>query len=197
MHVSDGILSLPVLAAGTLVASGGVAVGLKKTDYSQMPRAAVLASLFFVTSLIHIPIGPTGAHLVLNGLAGVLLGWAVFPALFIGLILQAVIFSHGGITAVGVNTLNMALPGLLCWKLFGLIRNKAVAGFIAGFLGIAGSMVMLGASLTLTEKAFIPAVKLMGAAHLPVAVAEGAVTAAAVVFLVKTSPEMLSDSHAP
>ena len=196
MHISDGVLSWPVLAAGTLMASGGIAAGLKATDYRKMPQVAVFTSLFFVGSLIHVPLGPAGAHMVLNGLAGVVLGWAVFPALFIGLLLQAVIFSHGGITAVGVNTLNMALPGVVCWKLFGMVSNKPAAGFIAGFTGVAGSLIMLAACLILSESAFMPAVKLLVAGHLPVAAAEGFVTAAAVGFLLKTCPEIIGNSHA-
>ncbi len=196
MHISDGVLSPAVLAVGTIIAASGVAVGLKKISYREMPTLAVLTSVFFVASLIHIPLGPAGAHLILNGLAGIILGWGIFPALFMGLLLQAMLFSHGGITTVGVNTLNMALPGFLCWKLFPLIKNKQAGGFIAGFGGVAGSVLMLWVSLGLSRQSFIPAATIIAAGHIPVAIAEGLVTAAAVVFLMKTSPELIGSCNA-
>ena len=79
----------------------GLAIGLKKMDYEKLPEVAVLSSVFFVASLIHVPIGPSAAHLILNGLCGVLLGWLAFPAIFVGLTLQGVLFEYGGITTLG------------------------------------------------------------------------------------------------
>jgi len=191
MHISDGVLSGQVLAAGTALAAAGVGIGLKKADYRQMPKLAVFTSLFFTASLIHIPVGPAGVHLVLNGLAGIALGWAVFPALFIGLLLQSIIFNHGGITAIGVNTLNMALPALICRQIYIYFKNKILAGFIAGFTGIAGSVFLLTVSLMLTQKSLITVSKIVIVSHLPVAVIEGIITAAAVRFIIKTDPEII------
>jgi len=74
MHISEGICSPPVLAAGLGLAVAGVAYGLRKIDTESIPRVGVLSSAFFVASLIHVPIGPTSVHLVLNGLMGLLLG---------------------------------------------------------------------------------------------------------------------------
>jgi len=196
MHISDGILSGPVLAAGTLLAAGGIGIGLKKTEDRMIPRGAVFTSVFFVASLVHLPLGPAGVHLVLNGLAGIMLGWAVFPALFLGLLLQSILFSHGGITALGVNTFNMAFPGLVCFKIFRLMKNKPAGGFIAGFSGVAGSLILLSTSLILTEKTFIPVSKLLSAGHLPVAVIEGIITASAVKFILMTAPGIITDNHA-
>ncbi|MFC1526937.1 energy-coupling factor ABC transporter permease, partial [Candidatus Latescibacterota bacterium] len=76
MHISEGVLSPPVLAAGAALAAGGLAIGLKRMQPHDVPKVAVLSSAFFVASLIHVPIGPTNAHLVLNGVTGLLLGWA-------------------------------------------------------------------------------------------------------------------------
>lgn len=44
-----------------------------------IPKVGVLSSAFFVATLIHVPVGPSSIHLVLNGLMGVMLGWAAFP----------------------------------------------------------------------------------------------------------------------
>jgi cobalt/nickel transport system permease protein len=44
----------------------------------------VLSATFFVASLIHVPVGPSSVHLIMSGLAGLVLGWTAFPALFVG-----------------------------------------------------------------------------------------------------------------
>lgn len=118
MHIEEGILSPPVLIAGTVCAAAGVAMGLKKMDAQDIPRVGVLTATFFVASLIHVPFGVASAHLILNGLLGILLGWVAFPAIFIGLTLQTLFFGYGGLSVLGVNTLTMALPAVLCHYLF-------------------------------------------------------------------------------
>ena len=92
MHISEGVLSPAVLGAGAALAVAGLAMGLRKLDYDRLMTVAILAATFFVGSLIHVPIGPSSAHLILNGLVGILLGWAAFPAIFVALLLQAVLF---------------------------------------------------------------------------------------------------------
>ena len=85
MHISEGVLSAPVLLTGAALTAGGVAVGLKKMDSEKVPLVGVLSSAFFGASLIHVPVGPSAVHLVLNGLLGLLLGWSAFPAILVGL----------------------------------------------------------------------------------------------------------------
>jgi len=113
MHISEGVLSGNVLIAGCVLTAAGTAVGLKKLDYERMPQVALLSAAFFVASLIHVPIGPGNVHLVLNGLLGVFLGWVAFPAVLIATLLQAILFQFGGLTSLGVNTVNMALPAVI------------------------------------------------------------------------------------
>ena len=105
MHISEGVLSGPVLISGGALAAVGTAIGLRKLDYDHIAKAGMLSAAFFVASLVHVPIGPANAHLVLNGLVGLLLGWAAFPAILVALVLQAVLFQFGGITVLGVNTI--------------------------------------------------------------------------------------------
>ena len=202
MHIQDGILgqSLPEiisLSLGGVVALGGTFAGLRGLDDEKIPRVAVLSSAFFVASLIHIPLGPASAHLVLNGLAGLLLGWACFPALLIGLILQGVLFGFGGITTLGLNTTNMALPGVLCYYLFrgGMgARSRArtfAAGFGAGALAILLAGLMTGGALLAAGREFDVIARGILLAHLPVMIIEGFVTGEAVLFLRKVRPETL------
>jgi len=197
MHISEGVLSVPVLVGGAVAAAAGVAVGLRKLDYEQMPRVAMLSSVFFVASLIHVPIGPSSVHLVLNGLVGVVLGWLAFPALLVALFLQAILFGFGGPTALGANTVVMAAPAVVCYHLFrralrGQRRSVALgAAFAAGALGIALGCLLLGLALFATGKEFLPVVGVALAAHVPVMVIEGFVTASVVAFLRKVCPELL------
>ena len=71
MHISEGILSAQVLVSGAALTTVGTAIGLRKLDYDRIPQVAVLSAAFFVTSLVHIPIGPASVHLILNGLMGI------------------------------------------------------------------------------------------------------------------------------
>jgi cobalt/nickel transport system permease protein len=197
MHISEGVLSSPVLVSGMAMAAAGTAIGLKKLDYDHIAKAGMLSAAFFVASLIHVPIGPSNAHLVLNGIVGLLLGWAAFPAILVALILQAVLFQFGGITTLGVNTVIMALPAVACYLAFGpLIRKKKSVAVAAAFACGAGSVLMgavlVGLALMFTEKNFFEVSAIVVAAHLPVMIIEGIVTALCVAFLKKVQPELLN-----
>ena len=197
MHISKGVLSAPVLVTGALLAAGGTAAGLKKMDYEKIPEVAVLSSAFFVASLIHVPIGPSSVHLVLNGLLGVLLGWMVFPSIVVALTLQAVLFQFGGLTSLGVNTVTMATPGVIAYYLFNLSIRKgnnlvsAVSGFAAGVTGVGIGAILVAVALVSTGESFLGVAKLIVVAHIPVMIIEGIITAFCVIFLKKVKPEVL------
>ena len=87
MHISEGVLSGQVLAVGAVLAAAGTGIGLKKISHDRIVHVAILASAFFVASLIHVNIGPASAHLILNGIVGLLLGIAAFPAILTALLL--------------------------------------------------------------------------------------------------------------
>lgn len=201
MHISEGVLSAPVLITGGGLAAAGIGYSLTKMDYDRIPQVAVMSCAFFVASLIHVPIGPVSVHLVLNGLAGVLLGWAAFPAILVALFLQGVLFQFGGLTTLGVNTLNMALPAVICFMLLSrYIRSasmfiSALSAFACGAIAILLSGLMVAASLIFTEESFLEAAKVVLIAHLPVMVVEGVVTTLTVGFLKKVKPQILETPH--
>jgi cobalt/nickel transport system permease protein len=201
MHIAEGVLSAPVLIGGAAVAIAGTAVGIQKIEYQDMPKVAVLSSAFFVASLVHVPVGPASAHLILNGLAGVILGWAAFPALLIALFLQAILFQFGGLTTLGVNTATMAVPAILCFLVFSrLVRagNKGLnfaGGFLAGFTGILISGLLVAAALFSSGDAFVPVAKMVVVVHLPVMIIEGIMTGFVVLFLKRVQPELLGRSE--
>jgi len=197
MHIPEGILSAPVLAGGAALTVAGTAMGLRHLDAEKMPRVGVMAAAFFVASLVHVPLGPSSVHLILNGLGGLLLGWAVFPALLVALFLQAVLFQFGGLTTLGVNTLTMALPGLLAYVVFGKLTDRgtmisAVMAFCAGAFAVLCAGVLVALALFFSGDAFIKAAGGLLVAHVPIMMIEGFMCAMAVGFLRKVKPEMLS-----
>jgi cobalt/nickel transport system permease protein len=197
MHISEGVVAAPVLVAGAAGAVAGCAIGLRKLNMENTPKVAVLSSAFFVASLIHVPIGPTSVHLVLNGLVGILLGWISFPALLVALLLQAILFQFGGITTLGINTVAMALPAVVCYffyKRFVRSRNNtiaAVAGFLAGVTGILLGGVLVALFLIFSGEYFIAVAKLFVVAHFPVMVIEGFLTAFIIMFIRRIKPAVL------
>lgn len=199
MHISEGVLSAPVLLTGAGLTAAGTAIGLKKIDYDQLPQLALLASVFFVASLIHVPLGPSSVHLILNGLCGLILGWAAFPAILVGLALQAILFQFGGLTVLGINTFNVAFPavflGMVCRNGIGAPQSlrRIVSAFTCGAASVLLTAVCVAVSLTATGEAFSSAAKLVIVAHLPIALIEGILTTMCVEFLRKVRPEILAE----
>nr|WP_041603426.1 cobalt transporter CbiM [Thioflavicoccus mobilis] len=201
-HIPDGVLAAPVLITGAVVTAGAVLVGLRRLDYERIPQAAVLAAAFFVASLIAVPVGPSSVHLLLNGLMGLVLGWAAVPAILVALVLQAVFFGFGGLLVLGVNTMNMALPALICAALFRapLCRQPGRWGFLigagAGALGVLLTGVLIAMALAASGSALVPAAKIILLTYLPLAFVEALVTGAAVTFLGRVAPEILCPMEA-
>jgi len=198
MHIADGILSGPMMAGTSALAATGVAVGLRTMDHAQIPRVAMVSAVFFVASLVHVPIGPSSAHLVLTGLTGLLLGWRAFPAIGAALLLQTVLFGFGGLTSWGANVLNMALPAVLCYYLFGYGIRRARSGGVrlflaalAGSFGIAVSGLMVAGTLFLCGKEFLGVAMAILVGHVPVIIVESVVTGSAVAFLLRVQPDIL------
>jgi cobalt/nickel transport system permease protein len=123
VHISDGILTLPWLAGGFALAAVLALWGAVRVRDEEIPRIALLSAAFFVASLLHVRLGPTSAHLLLNGLVGVVLGRRAALAIPLGLFLQAALFGHGGFTTLGVNACVMTLPALLAGWLFAALHR--------------------------------------------------------------------------
>ena len=205
VHISDGILSLPVLAAGWAITIALIAVVLwwskrKGSIVEEIPRLSVITSAFFVASLFHIAIGPTSVHLILNGLMGVTLGILAYPAIFIGLLLQAFLFGHGGITVLGVNTIDMGVPALVAHGIFKAgnklipsesITSKAVLGALAGGIAVALAVLLTAGMLCTLGIEYAWAIKALILYHIPIIVIETVIVGSAVAFLARVKPELI------
>jgi cobalt/nickel transport system permease protein len=200
MHISEGILSGPVLLGGGCLTILGTAIGFKSMDSERIMTVALFSATFFVASLIHIPIGPGSVHLLLSGLMGLILGWAAFPAILVALLLQALFFQYGGLLVLGVNTFNMAAPAVCCglllhpWLHQGKAR-RSTASFVAGFSAILLSALLTAASLWLSDRGLSHAAGILVASHIPVMLIEGCITLFIVGFLARVQPEILAFSR--
>lgn len=206
-HLVDGVVSVPVLVGGSAIAVAAIGYGLRRIEGERIAHVGVMSAAFFVASLVHVPIGPASTHLLLNGLAGIVLGWAAVPAIFAALMLQAAFFGFGGITVLGVNTVIMALPAVAAFHLFARAGGRAaraggraggfVSGAAAGAFAVCASCGLIAGVLMLSGAGFAAAAKLILAAHLPVAIVEAFVTGCAVVFLRRVKPDVLAFGLAP
>jgi cobalt/nickel transport system permease protein len=194
MHISEGVLSAPVLAAGWGIAAGGLALGLKKTKTEDLPRCAMVSGMLFLASLVHVPLGPSSIHLTLLGLAGILLGPRVVPALFTALLLQGLLFQFGGLLSLGVNTAVMGTAALSACGIYRVFPKKLrfTAAVIAGFLAVITGSILVIISLSLSSMNLMSVAALIFAANLPLAAVEGLVTGSIVIFLAKACPRAIN-----
>ena len=199
MHLSEGVLHTPVLLAGVALAVVGVAVGLRHLESERLPLTALFAAVFFVAGTIHVPVGIGSVHLILNGMAGLFLGWAVFPAFLIALLLQVLFFSFGGFAVLGVNLCVMALPAVAAhYVLRGYLKPdmrpmaKLFAGLGAGIIGVGGAGALASLVLALDGgKHYQDLIALLLLSHLPVFVLDGIISYGVISLLSKMYPSAL------
>ena len=199
MHLSEGVLHTRVLLAGVALAVVGVAVGLRRLESERLPLTALFAAAFFVAGTIHVPVGIGSVHLILNGMAGLFLGWAVFPAFLIALLLQVLFFSFGGFAVLGVNLCVMALPAVAAHYLLrsylrpdmGAIA-KLLTGLSAGIIGVGGAGALASLVLALDGgKHYQDLIALLLLLHLPVFVLDGIISYGVISLLSKMYPSAL------
>src|SRR5215469_4887250 len=121
VHIFDGVLKNPWLAGGFILAGLLALLASYRVSEEEIPRIALLSAAFFVASLMHLPLGPTSVHLLLNGLVGVVLGRRAPLAILIGVTLQAMVLNHGGFSTIGVNACVQMIPALLAAGMFAML----------------------------------------------------------------------------
>jgi len=199
VHISDGVLAPATLAIGFAVAGLLLIPALWRVRDEEVPRIALLTAAFFVSSSIHVRIGPTSAHLILNALVGVVLGRRAPLAIAVGLVLQAVLLGHGGYSTLGVNTTAISLPALGAHAVFPTLagrrpsRTRAMlAGGLTGWATVVATAGINAAVLIIggIEDWRIIAATMFGA-YMALAVVEGLILGLTTGFLVRVKPELL------
>jgi cobalt/nickel transport system permease protein len=222
MHIPDGYLS-PATCATLYGASAPfwyVALErVKKALHTRLiPRLSLFAAFSFVIMMFNLPLpGGTTGHAVGIGLAAVVLGpWAAMLAVSVAIVVQALFFGDGGVTAIGANCFNMAIAGaLVAYGVYRLIAGRseitstrrAVAAGIAGYCAVNVSALLAAVEFGIQPLLYhdasgaplycpyplsvaIPAMML---GHLTIAgVAEAFVSSGVVAFLQRSDPSVLS-----
>jgi len=151
MHIPDGYLSPQTYGPlwGVSLACWGVALQKVKQEVSakQVPYLAMAAAFSFLIMMFNVPIpGGTTGHAVGAGIIALFLGpWTAVISVSVVLILQAIIFGDGGITAIGANCFNMAVVmPFVSYGVFRLVNGKArsgirtsLAAFLSGYAGLS------------------------------------------------------------
>ncbi len=150
MHIPDGYLG-----PQTYVPLYGISIGFwaiaqrkvkKELSLKQIPYLAMAAAFSFLIQMFNIPVpGGTTGHAVGAGIIAILLGpWIAVLAVSVVLIIQAIVFGDGGITAIGANCFNMAIvmPFVSYW-VFKLVKGNlksgtrlAISAFLSGYIGL-------------------------------------------------------------
>lgn len=190
MHIADGILPMAWCGAAYAAAVPLVYWSGRKAEPAEIVKMGLVASALFAVSLVHIPFAGTAIHVGLLGLVGMLLGARVLVVVFAALLMQALLFQHGGMLALGVNTLNMGAGALVAggvWRM--KLAPAGVRSFAAGLIGVLIPALAVAVEFMLAGygKGFLALMGLYSA----VAVVEGLMTAAIAAFLLRTKPDVL------
>lgn len=217
MHIPDGFISAATSLGAGAVALGGVGVALRKTSRTlqdrQVPLAGLVAAFVFAAQMLNFPVAAgTSGHLIGAVLATVLVGpWAGAICITVVLLVQS-LFADGGLTALGLNVVNMAFVAGLGGYFIFLVARRVVPTTRAGVALASG--VAAGASVVLSAVAFVFEYAIGGAVGLPIAsvtaamvgvhvligIGEGVMTAMTVGAVVGVRPDLaygaghLSDS---
>ena len=200
VHISDGVLDPWLWESGWAITAVILAYALSKMRTDDVPKLSVITAAVFVASLIHMQVGPTSVHFILNGFAGVMLGILAFPCIFVALVLQCFLFGHGGVTTIGVNTVNMGVPALIAYLIFKTgtkldirpeTKNKvSLFGAIAGGVGVMLALLFLATELITTGEEFYETTVLVVTTHIPIIAIEAIFTGVLAGFIVTVKPEM-------
>lgn len=213
MHIPDGFINGVTAVSTGAVSAGGVGYALRAArsalDDRQVPLVGVTAAFVFATQMINFPVLPgISGHLVGGALAAILLGpWMACLVLAVVLVVQAIGFADGGITALGAN---IALMGLIAgagghWVFRALASAlpRTRAGFLAAtavtaWLTVVVASIVCSAFITFGgpfgAAEFGPVLATMTGIHALIGIGEAVITVAAVSAVMGTRPDLMANA---
>lgn len=218
VHIPDGFIDAPTSLGAAAVAATGVGLCVRRCnatlDERQVPMIGLTASFVFAGQMLNFPVAAgTSGHLLGGVLAAVLVGpWAGALAVTVVLVVQALLFADGGLSALGLNVVNMALVGALGgWVLFRLVRSvlpRTRSGVVVASAVAAGLTPALAAAAFCAQYALGgngavglgTVVTSMLGVHLLIGVGEGLITAMTVSAVLAARPDLVTgatDLHQP
>ncbi|MFE3585306.1 energy-coupling factor ABC transporter permease [Streptomyces vinaceus] len=209
MHVPDGFIDAPVSIAAGVAAAGAVAVSLRgarrELDERAAPLAGLVAAFIFAVQMLNFPVAAgTSGHLLGGALAAILVGpYTGVLCVSVVLLMQGILFADGGLTALGVNVMNMAVVTVVvAYAVFrGLLkllpdtrRSVTVAAFAGALLSVPGAAVMFTALYALGGTTDVPLGKVFTAmvgVHVLIGIGEAVITAATVGAVLAVRPDLV------
>jgi len=209
MHAPDGLLNAAASAGAGAVSLGAIAAALKQSKRElgekAVPLAGITAAFVFAAQMFNFPVaaGASG-HLMGGALAAVLLGPSAGAVVVTVVVtVQALAFADGGLTALGVNVLNMAVVpaygGYAAFRLFRRRLPRSTGGVVAAAGLAAWSSVVLAAAAFSLEwlfgatapVAFDTVFGAMVGAHALIGVGEGLISAVALSAVMASRPDLV------
>ncbi len=209
MHIPDGFINMPTSAGFGAAAAGSVWYSIRRAarflDDRRVPLAGLVAAFVFAAQMINFPVAAgTSGHLIGGVLAAVLVGpWLGTIVLTVVLLVQAVFFADGGLSALGLNVFNMAVIGALGgYLIFRLLmalvpRARSLLPVVAGTA--AGISVVLASLSFVLEYAVggaggapigTVAASMVGV-HALIGIGEGLITALVIGAVMSTRPDIV------
>lgn len=213
MHIPDGFINAGVSAAAGVVSAGGIGYSLVKAKETLSeklaPMAGLVAAFIFAVQMLNFPVAAgTSGHLLGGCLAAILVGpWAGAIAVSVVLVVQALLFADGGLTALGLNVLNMAVIGSFGgYAIFRAIRAvlPASRGSVVAASGIAAMLSVVLAAIGFvieyaiggTGDASVATVAgAMVGVHFLIGIGEGTITALTVGVVLGVRPDLVFGSQ--
>ncbi len=195
MHISDGVLSLEATVVVSAISVIALAKAIKELKNDDISITAVASAMFFIASFIHIPFGVTQIHLILLGVIGILISWSSFVAIFVALLLQALLLGYGGIASLGVNLFIMAMPAVVVYYLYNMSfvknLNDKIKFFFVGFLGTFFATLFLTLILYFSKEEYNYVAYSIFGVNIITMVIEGIVSMFLLLFIKKVYPKIL------
>jgi len=211
MHIPDGFLDVKTLALTSALSVGGLAVAARQVNRTlprnKIPLMGLGAAFVFAAQMLNFPVaGGTSGHLLGGVLAGVLLGPGA-AAIVIACVLtvQALLFSDGGVLALGANIFNMSFIGAVVGcaiyrtvrKFLPGLRGRITSVFFAAWLSTVLAAVTCAGELALSGT-LLPGVVFpaMVSVHALIGIGEGLITSLVILTIARTRPDLLASENA-
>jgi cobalt/nickel transport system permease protein len=206
MHIPDGFLSLIIALIFWAITIITVGIAITKTNKSlgekQVPLMGIMAAFIFAAQMLNFPVaGGTSGHFLGGALAAIVLGpWAGILVMTSVIAVQGLLFQDGGLLVMGANIFNMGL--LTAMVGFGLYRSVigrsrrvrlAVAG-VSAWVAVITAALLCSLELWLsgTSRLQIVLPAMLGV-HVLIGIGEALITVAALAFIERTRPDLLSE----
>lgn len=212
MHVPDGFLDAPTSVGTAVIAAAGIGVALWRSrstlDDRSAPMAGMVAVFIFAAQMLNFPVGAgTSGHMLGGALAAVLVGpWTATLCVSVVLVVQALLFADGGITALGTNVTLMGIIGVwVGWLAFrgalALLPRRTgsvpVAAAVGAFISVPVAALGFVGLYAVGGQAPIPLDALTTAMvgwHVLIGLGEAVITFLVVASISATRPDLVSGS---